>query len=742
MSRPTSLFAKFTNPSQAIFTATVFCSAVLVFSVQPMIAKMVLPLLGGGPSIWNTSMVFFQAVLLVGYGYAHLLQRLRSLKLQASIHIALLIVAALALPLAIHQPFGPPTPSQPVLWLLGVLSLSVGAPFAVLSATAPLVQAWHARAFSQQLGAEPYKLYAASNLGSLASLLAYPIIFEPLATVGAQSWSWSFGYGLFALLMAALAASMFRIGAAEKAVPSEIGKREAIGWKRVLAWVALAAAPSSLMLGVTTHITTDIASAPFLWVLPLALYLLTFIIAFSDRPIAPRNVILAVQAVITVVCIVLAPFLGVPIFGQLFLHLAAFFLTALICHQRLVDLRPSAEHLTAFYFCLSLGGVLGGSINAFLAPVLLDNTYEYQAMMVLACLARPNLGRLDQKDWVILATGVVMALMAPAALLIWGYETDALDTARLLVLLVAAAFAVFVQHRVLMYVLLIGLLAVCAEYVGDRRDDGASVRNFYGVISVSLDEDDEFGETKLMTYGTTIHGIQATSPENLCTPLYYYSNRTPIGQVLRYEFQQPKTMHAAVIGLGTGTIAAFTKPGDRLTYFEINPMVVDLAMDPEIFSYTSTCAKGKVDVVLGDARLTLAGRGNGQFDLLMVDAFTSDSIPAHLMTTEAIRMYLSKLKPDGVLVMHISNRHLELGGPAMAGLRAAGGFGLIQSSPGADEGMHEPPTMLVIGSKSKGALEHFAKQPQWLSQEPYKARAWTDDYMNLPGALIRNLSVH
>ncbi|MFZ3006628.1 MAG: hypothetical protein WA047_10655 [Phenylobacterium sp.] len=403
--------------SPVLFALTIFASASLVFLVEPMIAKLVLPLLGGGPSVWNTSLAFFQTALLAGYGYAHLLQRVGSIRMQAGIHLAALLLAALVLPLHVTGVFGAPSSEHPALWLLGVMTVSLGAPFAVLSATAPLVQAWHARTLHADTGSEPYALYAASNLGSLIALLAYPILVEPLFSLKGQALSWSLGYGAFILLMGALMYFVTRsAGQAAPATTEATADDPAPTWRNRLTWVVLAAIPSSLMMGVTTHLTTDVASAPFIWVVPLALYLITFIIAFSTKPAMSEATTLILQAAAVAACASILPFKASNLFLQLFIHLSAFFLTALMCHQALVAHRPAPSHLTQFYLWMSFGGVVGGGFNAFLAPVIFNNVWEYPLILALACLVRPwGEGPVERWRWVTFALGCLAAVAAPVA---------------------------------------------------------------------------------------------------------------------------------------------------------------------------------------------------------------------------------------------------------------------------------------------------------------------------------------
>ena len=739
----------------ALFAVTVFASATLVFLVQPMVAKLVLPLLGGSPSVWNTSMAFFQIALLVGYAYAHALQRIRTVRGQALVHVAVLLVAALALPLRVSSLAGAPSSDHPNLWLLSVLGLSIGAPFAVLSATAPLVQAWHARTIGAAGGKEPYVLYAASNLGSLLALLAYPLVVEPAFTLVGQRYGWSTGYGVFVLIIGALAFSVSRAQAAAPVALAPVAAPVS-PWRERIAWVALAAIPSSLMLGVTAYLTTDVASAPFLWVLPLALYLATFIVAFQEKPLIPPEVTLLLQAAAMAACVALLPF-RVMFFGlQLSLHLAAFFLTALMCHQRLVARRPEPGRLTEFYLCLSIGGVVGGGFNAFVAPVIFNDVLEYPIVLVLACLARPwgDLGRVPIWNWVMVIVGVIAAVLTPVAqtfvtphLAAGGFVGDLSQAAlfdmamkTLLTLSVICAFVV--RDRALFYLLIIAVLSYAAPATADLADTKQSWRSFFGVLKRSETHVPTLGgRIDMLAHGTTLHGAQARAPAFRCRPLVYYAPHTPIGQVFLTKQAGAPALRIGAVGLGTGSVAAYVRAGDRLTFFEIDPLVQRIATDPANFSYTTACAKGPVDYVIGDARLTLADQAPDQFDILLIDAFSSDAVPAHLLTVEAVRGYLAKLKPDGVLILHLSNRNLDLMDPAAAVARAAGGYALSQNyrPSRAEEKAWESPEDAIVVTRRQAALAPFLAAGKWRPSDPTKARPWTDDYTNLAGALYANL---
>ena len=726
--------------SPALFAITIFSSAGLVFMVQPMVAKLVLPMLGGSPSVWNTSIAFFQTALLVGYGYAHLLQRVASIRTQAIVHIAALLLAAFALPLHVSGLLGEPSSNHPSLWLLGVLAVSIGAPFAVLSATAPLVQAWHARTVHAETGAEPYVLYAASNLGSLLALLAYPILVEPLATLKHQTLGWSIGYGTFILLMGGLAMAVSRARSVTAAASAEEAG-PAPAWRERLVWIALAAIPSSLMLGVTTHITTDVASAPFLWVVPLALYLGTFIIAFSEKPLISPTTTLLFQAAAVAACAGLLPFKNSNFMLQLFVHLATFFMTALMCHQALVARRPKPAHLTEFYLWMSFGGVVGGSFNAFLAPVIFTNVWEYPLVLVLACLARPGSGPVEPWRWITFAVGAVATFVAPVIAGVYGVDSQ-------MGLFVRIAFAVAVvmafisRQRMIVFFGLIVMISVSAQVVGDAVDVRQSWRSFFGVVRQSeMPVPGMKGQVRMLSHGTTLHGAQAQHPDYDCRPLVYYAPETPIGQVFTRGYSGPKPLRIGAVGLGTGAVSAYTRPGDRLTFFEIDPMVIRISTDPKHFSYTTRCAGGKLDYVLGDARLTLARQPNNSFDILLIDAFSSDAVPAHLLTVEAMRGYLAKLRPDGVLIVHLSNRNLELRSPAMAVAEAAGGFALIQRHDAAKgrPALWESSEDAILITKTLKAIEPYEADPRWEQTDPTAARPWTDDYMNLVGALYAQL---
>ena len=692
-----------------LFVLTVFASALLVFMVEPMMTRLILPLLGGSAAVWNTSLAFFQIALLAGYVYAHLLQLLRRVGIQILIHIAVLLGAAFCLPLHVTAVFGQPSANMPALWLVGVLTVSLGAPFASLSATAPLIQAWYARTIRHEGAGEPYALYAASNLGSLIALVVYPVLVEPNVGLHSQTAIWSLCYCVFMLLAGALGMVVWRA----KQYPTAAAILSSAGVDIIperLTWLALAAAASSLMLGVTNFITSELGSAPFLWVLPLALYLCTFVIAFHRHQVIRPQVTLGLQAPILAICALL---FWVPAFlSELGLHLVCFFVTALVCHQALVARRPPPDRLTDFYVWISIGGVVGGAFNAFVAPLVFTNVVEYPAVLVLSCLARPwGRGPVNGRIW--LAAFVSMASAIGAVFLVFG-TTPAETTNGLpafVLLSVAALCALALRGRAVLFAAAILTLLTAGNVLFNRTDVLHRWRNFFGVLSVSHQQIGGLGDVKMLRHGTTLHGAQSSLPAYRCRPLTYYAPETPIGQVFKAVQSRKSAVNVGVVGLGTGTVAAYTRPGDSLRFFEIDPIVIQVATNPEYFSYTTACARGRIRYTLGDARLMLASRPSGTYDILLIDAFSSDSVPAHLLTVEALRMYLSKLTPDGVLILHLSNRHLDLMHPAMAAASAVGTIALQQTSKTASSEVRAniwiASEQAVILGKSRAALEFF-----------------------------------
>jgi spermidine synthase len=720
----------------AVFTVAVFLSAFLLFLVQPMFGKMVLPLLGGSPAVWNTCMLFFQAALLGGYLYAHLSSRW-TVRRQAMVHLALLALAALALPVSVRGA-APPGGGAPIPWLLGLMAMTVGAPFLVLSGTGVVLQRWFSRSGHAQ-AAEPYQLYAASNLGSALALLAYPFLMEPRMRLAGQSGAWTVGYALLALLVGACAWRVWRTADAPGAVPSAASP-EAVAegarsdaaptWRERMVWTGLAFIPSSLLLAVTTYVTTDLSPAPLLWVLPLALYLLTFTLVFARRPLLKHAWMVAIHpSAIAVVVLLLAtgyvksPAYAVP------LHLLSLFVIAMTAHGELARRRPHARHLTEFYLWLSVGGVLGGVFNALIAPVVFDHLWEYPIVLGLACLARPwPEARLRWREH--LWAAVRAAAFAYA--LIYLSRTATLAP----LVFVFAAFALIMLLNVGMARTPGWLMACIAAALFFRA---------YATLTepgVLLQERTFFGRYKVMEYaaqggfnvlrhGSTLHGAQSRDPSRRREPLTYYLRNGPLGQILYTTVLQEGRRRVAVVGLGTGTTGAYAAKGEEWTFYEIDPGIEAIARDTSYFSFLSDMPV-EPRIVLGDARLQLARDTARTYDVILLDAFSSDAIPVHLMTLEALDTYLARLAPDGMVAFHVSNRHLDLEPVVAALARARGLVARAGQGPRGMRDLYESNSTWIALARRETGLGHLATDLQWW--EPRlrdDVEPWTDDYSSL-----------
>jgi len=728
----------------AVYALTLMVSALLLFLVQPMFAKMVLPSLGGTPAVWNTCMVFFQGMLLAGYGYAHLGAKFLTPKRQAGLHVVLLAVSLLALPIAPR--YVDPGTAAPIPWLIGLLLVSLGIPFFMLSASAPLLQRWFA-ASGHAHARDPYFLYGASNLGSLAALIGYPLLMEPLFRLGQQSSLWSMGYALLVILVAVAAWLLKRaVGNKPAEIPADAPVLDdtPVTTARRLRWIALAFVPSSLLLGVTTYITTDLAAVPLLWVVPLAIYLLTFVIVFARKPLLKHAWMVRAQ-----------PFLLLPVVMLLLwnqktmvwlmapLHLVLFFACAMVCHGELAKDRPAARHLTEFYLWMSFGGVLGGMFNALVAPIVFSNVHEYPIAVALACMLRPYLERqpAGPRAWItdlvlpgILAVGLTIYTVKFA----WAGDTGPTPATMMIVSIAIGLLIYACRLRPLRFGLAVGAVLLA----GTLSADGPvpvllAERSFFGVHKISLDE---AGTYKLLTHGTTIHGAQATDPEDAKEPLTYYHFEGPLGQIAEMMDTRLKDHRIGAVGLGSGAVSCYAEAGIRLTFFEIDPVVVRFASNPKYFSYVSDCGATRPDFVIGDARLTLARQPDGVFTLLILDAFSSDAIPLHLVTREAMQLYLAKLAPDGVIAFHISNRYLDLSPVLAAIIRELGLVARISNEAELDEeesraNKRYPATWVAIARKPE-LLGPLWTAGNWaeLKEKP-GVGAWTDDFSNILSVL-------
>ncbi|MGQ0804742.1 MAG: fused MFS/spermidine synthase [Actinomycetota bacterium] len=641
----------------ALFVVTTFLGAGLLFAVEPMVAKMLLPRLGGSPAVWNTAMVFFQAALLAGYAFAHFSTTRLGPRRHPWVQVAVIASAIVLLPIGIDAGWRPPDGVAPALWTLFVLLVIVGAPFFVLATASPTLQRWFSVTDHPAAG-DPYFLYAAGNLGSLLALLGYPLVLEPRYDLATQTRLWTVGYVAFAVLSAACAWVVLRATAktpspdAADAGPVVDDVAPITGRTR-LRWLVLAAAPSALLLGVTRHISTDIAAVPLLWVVPLALYLLTFVVAFGDR--AARVTHLAARASrILFIALALSFLIPVsPLWLAVALHLVAFFGLALAAHGRLAGERPAPARLTEFYLWLSTGGVLGGALAALLAPVVFDFVLEYPLALLGALALLPGAATVGRtKGGVVVTIGAAAIATAVVARIMLEAATTAGAVSVAIVLGFIALVGVYFVVRwprffpVLMTVVLaLGVAMSTGSFVRAER-------TFFGVYRV-VDEGD--GVTALVS-GTTVHGRQDADRPGV--PLTYYHPTGPIGQWFTAWADDPARHEVALVGLGVGALAAYGRPGDELDFYEIDPAVVDIARDRELFTYVND-TKAKVEMIVGDGRLELADT-NERYDLIVLDAFSSDAIPVHLLTREALEVHRERLAPGGVIAFHVSNNYLDL----------------------------------------------------------------------------------
>jgi spermidine synthase len=736
-----------------LYPATTFLSAALLFTLQPLFAKMLTPLMGGSPAVWNTALVFYQTALLAGYFYAHILATRFKPRVQLVIHAAVLAFGLIFLPIKVSGLVGAPNVGNPVGWTLAALALSLGGPIVAISATAPLIQSWRAR-----LGdaVDPYRLYAASNLGSFIALAAFPFLIEPLIGAKVQALVWTVGYVVLAV---ALVTAIWAVPATSQA-PREVAQSQTT-WLDRLKWVFFAAPPSALLVAVTTHLSTDVASVPLIWIPPLALFLLTFIIAFSAWGDKMAEVASPMKFMVV---FLLAAVMGAKIDQEMVglgIHLVAFFLIVLCCHLELAARRPEPARLTEFYLWMSLGGVLGGAAAALLAPVILNTTLEYQIALA-AALAVGAWARADLK-WALPA--VVIAVTA--ALLyrnlydvaVWleatvpigpkGVTTETPfwfgvlavwrpEFAAAIFCSVMALAAIMAQRSALLVAAIGGVALILPVIDTDSDNIKFRERSFFGVLEIT-DSGKAPDGWRFLSHGTTLHGVMSLDPARNREPMSYYWRETPLGSLYQEaSAAKPTDLHAGVIGMGMGSTTCYAKPGQSWKIFEIDDDVIKASMNPNLVGFINRCAPN-IEIVRGDARLRMKDQPNDWFDILLVDAFSSDAIPTHMITKEAIALFMSKMNSEGVLIVHISNRYLDLG-TIVSDAANDLGYAVMEgnrngeaSNPNADTGVRA-----VIIAKSQSRLERYRGNPMWTMIGPSKeSHPWTDDHTDILRALVR-----
>jgi len=722
-----------------LFAGTLFVSASLMFVLQPLFGKILLPLLGGSPAVWNTCMVFYQSILFLGYLYAHALSTRYQNRPQILIHLAIILISLLALPVALPENTIPPTDSNPTFWLCWTLFLAIGLPFFVLSTTAPLIQKWFSQ-LGHQSSDDPYFLYAASNTGSLLALLSYPFLLEPNIGLASQQTDWSIGYLLLCVLIAVCAWSLWQRQQPDNAPVIKTPIIDALTLSTKLHWLALAFVPSSLLLGLTNFISTDIASVPLLWIIPLTVYLLSFIIVFSHWNDKLHPIMVKIQP------LVLVPFLAyafvnpadLPYWVYLILHVLAFFFAIMVCHGELAKDRPPTQHLTSFYLIMSFAGMLGGMFNTFVAPFIFDGIYEYPLMIVAALLLRP--WAVVSWDKSLLKQLIVPALLLSIGLILYASINNLLQYFDIIALsLIALSVLVyFLRKQTLSYALTIGVIMFLALSLhGLSSHTLYQERSFFGVMavreSVLTDEQNKPETYHELFHGTTKHGAQRL-PESLTKiPLTYYSQPGPMGQLFKTFDTSNANWNIGVVGLGAGALACYAKPTQHWTLYEIDPLVISIANNTDYFSYLSRCLPNST-MRVGDARLSLEKEPDQHFDLLVMDAFSSDAVPTHLITKEALELYFKKLKPNGILAFHITNRHLALKKVLSIHAEQAHLAALIQEFKAPENMPLVVDTDWVVMAKQPETLTPLTLSllGTWQTLPLYfDMRPWTDDFTNI-----------
>jgi len=721
--------------AKPLFVLTIVVGSFLLFLTQPMIARMALPRVGGAPSVWNSAMLVYQALLLGGYFYAHRVGQLRP-RTQTYIHIGLFALAAIWLPIGL-RPDPLPLDANVFLWVPWLLVTSMGPLFFIVSAQAPLMQRWYALETSR---GEPYALYAASNLGSFAGLISYPLLVEPLFPLRQQSYLWTAGYALLVLLVAICAFTL----PSKTATPTIDKAADRPPMRRVLHWIVLAAVPSGLMLSTTTHLTTDIVAMPLLWVLPLGLYLLSFVLAFADRRgpvifisrLAP--LVLLIGGGIAIVGGSQNPFLSAGV------ELGLLFVAATTLHGEMYRLRPPASQSTHFYLAMSIGGMIGGVFCAIIAPVIFDWTYEHPILILAAAWLIPQaplfgfMAFLDRSprarlaSWLLPAAAVLLSVLTngPLAVLTASGAAIGRIVTALIGVLAIGRRRLFVVSLAASMLAFGGWQMIEISFHGENR-----TRSYFGIYTIS---GTEFSGTRVLTHGTTMHGLQILDPKLRLEPTTYYAPRSGAGLAMRATGTLfGPAARIGVVGLGTGTLSCYAGPGQQWRFFEIDPAIVDIATRRRAFTFMSSCAP-HANILIGDARLRLADEAPASLDLLALDAFSSDAVPMHLLTREAFGVYGRVLQPNGILLVHVSNRYIDLV-PVVATDAAAGGWtaAVRRYEPDAEETRRFASTSVWIAlsrdpRKLQELIRASAGQGDW---QPLRTTpgfsGWTDDYASI-----------
>ena len=765
-----------------LFSLTLLLSSFLLFLVQPMVGRMLLPSLGGTPAVWNGCMLFFQATLLAGYAWAHYGPQRLGTRNHLLIHLSMLGVVCLILPIQLWSGWSVPVDGNPLGWLLGQLFLCVGAPFFVVSSNAPLLQRWFSISGDDGDDSEPWFLYAISNVGSLAALIGYPLIFERWFGLTDQGYIWMSGFLALVILFAVCAWQVLKRPTTGGSKDAEVEHSSAvpIAWKSRLHYIALAAIPSSLMLGVTTVVSTEVGSFPLMWSIPLALYLITFVFVFARRQLIPHTWMIRLMPLM----LLLMPMMAIADMGHnpmvmIGVHFATFFVVSMVCHGELSRLRPDVSQLTEFYLLMSIGGVVGGIVNSLLAPMLFSGTIEYPLALIAACFAVPTMHTLlrsssqksAQTDDLakpqpqlsgsnLVVPGVIAVLLVTFAVLSNLLAATPDTVHRMIVFGVPAILCFTLVSTPRRFAIGYAMVAIGCPLLLEQGDLICQHRGFFGVNKVTEDPDANF---RMLINGRTLHGMQRIDQTERPDPLSYYHADGPVGDMFELFGNDQKRI--AAVGLGVGSLAAWSEPGQRFDFFEIDPVVYQLANNPDYFNYLST-ARGDVRVILGDARIQLEAIRNQnmissrqlvsldettgdvmqgsapdpRYDVVMLDAFGSDAVPIHLITTEAIELYLELLADDGLLMMHVSSKFIDLV-PVAAAIGEKMNLSVAQK-------YHRPsneaikqdgimPSRYIILSRNRDLVESFVDSErgwQWLPED--RKLLWTDEHANVLDAMF------
>ncbi len=711
-----------------LYVATMGLSAFLLFLIQPMFAKMALPLLGGSPLVWNVAMVFFQGTLLLGYLYAHLSHRWLPPKQQKILHLVILLIPLVSLPIGLAAGWTPDVSNLAGLWLIAMMAASIGLPFFAISTTAPVLQSWFAQSEHKD-AANPYFLFAASNLGSILALFSYPFVIEPWLKMQEQSYLWSWLYGFLMIMIAVCAWQVWSAIPNRRTVDQGGQEDPKVAWRQRLHWTVLAFIPSGLLLATTQHISTDVAPIPLLWVFPLSLYLLTFAIAFARRTWIP-NILIRIAFPLALTALSISFFWRLPVFSfAIPIFFGGFFVVALYFHSRLAAIRPAASRLTDFYLFMSIGGVLGGIFAALLAPLVFDRILEFPLLLILAAFFHQSvLVRKKHFHWLdlILCLGLAGAIALPLMIGL----TDKIGVGLFAVKCLAIALVLMSLRRI---PLAAGVLATVIIFLNTGMSGTEIIHRDRGNFGVLKVEYVSRHKVNKLVHGTTMHGAQSTEASKRRNLTTYYHDQSPLNKMIRALKEDGWPQRAGVAGMGVGTMACIAEPGQKWTIYEIDPVVIKTAQNTDYFHYLDDCFKDG-EIKLGDARLSIAQEKPNSFDLLILDTFTSDAIPTHMLTKEAIAMYFDKLNESGVLAIHVSNWHFDLK-PVLATVAKELGLVAAYHPLGTDvvrTGNFEQDSEWIVVARTRAQLEKMASKSRWVLLLPKEGDPlWTDDYSSL-----------